>query len=131
MLTNEEKQLLNEACNVYIQVAKQQITPEKVKDLATTIGKIFQKIDNGTISDETLSKPQGISDEWFKDVCKGCEQLNGTMCKDKVTEKFPGKCDPILNYERQKYLDSKKEEVIAVDKPQLKLYEPDGVEKEN
>jgi len=109
MLTSEEKHILNEACNVYIQVASQQIPPEQVNGLVTIIGKIFQKIDNGMI-DQEQTKPNGISDEWFEQVCKGCEQLNGTMCKDKVTVKFPGKCDPILKFERQKVIDSKKSE---------------------
>jgi len=106
MLTPEEKKILNEACNVYVQVVAQQLPPEQVNGLVTIIGQIFQKIDNGSI-DKTIDKPEGITDEWFENVCESCEQLNGTMCKDKVTEKFPGKCDPILTYERQKIIDNK------------------------
>ena len=40
--------------------------------------------------------------EWYKNVCKTCDKLGPTGCLDKVTEKFPGKCDPILHYEREK-----------------------------
>lgn len=109
MLTPEEKKILNEACNVYVQVASQQIPPDKVNALVTVIGRIFQKIDNGTI-DQEQTKPEGISDEWFDNVCKGCDQLAGTICNDGVTKKFPGKCDPILKYERQKFIDNKKSE---------------------
>jgi hypothetical protein len=28
-------------------------------------------------------------------------------CEDKVTLKYPGKCDPILHYEREKFLAAK------------------------
>lgn len=106
MLTPEEKQVLNEACNVYVQVASQQMSPEKVNDLVTIIGKIFQKIDTDTF-DTTSSKPKGISDEWFESVCEKCDQRSGATCNDKVTEKFPGKCDPILKFEQQKLIDKK------------------------
>jgi len=107
MLTPEEKQVLNEACNIYVQVASQQMSPEKVNGLVTIIGKIFQKIDTDTI-DTPTSKPEGISDEWFESVCENCDDRSGATCNNEVTKKFPGKCDPILKFERQKLIDKKK-----------------------
>jgi len=48
------------------------------------------------------NKPEGITDEWYKNVCLKCDKLSPTGCTDKVTEKYPGKCDPILHYENDK-----------------------------
>jgi hypothetical protein len=48
------------------------------------------------------NKPAGISDEWYDNVCQSCDKLDVAGCEDKVTLKFPGKCDPILHYERGK-----------------------------
>ena len=50
----------------------------------------------------TGEPPPGISKEWFDNVCQTCANLTPTGCSDKITVKFPGKCDPILKYERSK-----------------------------
>lgn len=109
MLTQQEKALLNEACNVYLQIVSQQIPPEQVNQIATAIGNLLHKIDTGSI-DQNQTKPNGITDEWFDNVCKSCKHLSGITCNEKVTEKFPGKCDPILTFEQQKIINKKKAE---------------------
>jgi hypothetical protein len=53
------------------------------------------------------NKPGGISDEWYDNVCLSCDKLGMGGCEDKVTLKFPGKCDPILHYERAKIMANK------------------------
>jgi hypothetical protein len=35
-------------------------------------------------------------------------ELLPTCCTDKVTKKYPGKCDQILHFEREKMLKNKK-----------------------
>lgn len=124
MLTNEEKQLLNEACTVYLQVVSQQATPEQVQGLTVAIGEIFKKID-GVGKTGKNGKPLGITDEWFDDVCKTCDHLKGTGCLESVTKKFPGKCDPILKFEQKKLIDEKKSEN---EKSNLKIYKEDDDE---
>jgi len=63
---------------------------------------VVKKLDSIGSSSKGGNKPNGIIDEWYKNVCKTCDKLGPTGCLDKVTEKFPGKCDPILHYEREK-----------------------------
>ncbi len=67
---------------------------------------VVRKLDSIGAGKKGDTKPVGISDEWYKKVCKDCDKLSPTGCLDKVTEKFPGKCDPILHYEREKLLES-------------------------
>jgi hypothetical protein len=102
-LSNEEKGLIEEALGVYLQMAARQISPQQVKELAAVAQGIMRKLDTlGSGGGKQGNKPNGISDEWYNNVCLSCDKLSPSGCTDKVTEKFPGKCDPILHYERDK-----------------------------
>lgn len=109
-LTAEEKGLIEEALQVYLQIVARQVPPQQVQQLATVVQGITKKLDSigAGGGGKAGNKPAGITDEWYKNVCLTCDKLSPTGCTDKVTEKFPGKCDPILHYERDKMLKSKK-----------------------
>lgn len=103
VLDDSEKQLLKEALSIFLQFAQQQMQPDQVEELAVKSQNILMKLDNlGVNQGGESPKPMGISDEWFNSVCKECEHLLPTGCEESVTKKFPGKCDPILNYEMKK-----------------------------
>jgi hypothetical protein len=99
-LSQDEKRLIGEALQVYIQLVGQQMPQEQVQQVAQIAQGIMKKLDN--LGAGGGKKPAGITDEWFKNVCKKCPSLGPEGCKEKVTEKYPGKCDPILKYEQQK-----------------------------
>lgn len=102
-LTHDEKGLIEEALSLYLQLASQQAHPQQVQQLAAVAQGIVKKLDGlGAGGGGFDNKPTGISDEWFDNVCKSCDKLDPSGCADKVTLKFPGKCDPILHYERAK-----------------------------
>jgi hypothetical protein len=103
-LSNDEKALVEEAISVYLQVVARQMGPGQAQQLAKVAQGVIAKLDSvGQAGDGTSgSKPNGISDEWYENVCTSCNKLTATGCSDKVTERFPGKCDPILHYERNK-----------------------------
>jgi hypothetical protein len=101
-LTKEEKGLLQEALQVYIQIVSRQLPPQHVQKIAQIAEGVLKKIDSLGSGNQKGNKPAGISDEWFKNVCRTCDKLGPNGCMDKVTEKFPGKCDPILHYEMEK-----------------------------
>ena len=102
-LTNEEKGIIEEALSVYLQIVARQVPPAQVQQLAQVAQNIVKKLDSvAGGGGKQGNKPTGISDEWFKNVCQTCDKLSPGGCTDKVTEKFPGKCDPILKYERAK-----------------------------
>lgn len=106
ILNNEEQQLIKEALGVYIQIASQQMPQQTVEALAGKIRDLIEKLpqlgqENG---DGPANKPANITDEWFEHVCITCDKLTPTGCSDTVTQKFPGKCDPILKYEMHKRL---------------------------
>jgi hypothetical protein len=104
-LTNEEKGLIEEALAVYLQLVSQQLPKQQVQQVAMMAQGVINKLDNlgsGGGGAGGGNKPAGISDEWFEKVCALCDKLTPTGCEDKVTLKFPGKCDPILHYERAK-----------------------------
>ena len=102
-LTDEEKGLVEEALSVYLQLVARQVPPQQVQQIAAVAQGIVKKLDNlGGTSSPGGNKPAGISDEWYENVCKSCDKLGPNGCMDKVTEKYPGKCDPILHYERAK-----------------------------
>ena len=102
-LSQEEKSLVQEAIQVYLQIVSRQMPQQHVKKIAQIAESALTKIDSlqsgGTAPG---GKPAGITDEWFENVCKTCDKLSATGCTDKVTEKYPGKCDPILHYEQNK-----------------------------
>jgi len=108
-LTNEEKGLVEEALAVYLQLVSQQLPKQQVQQVAMMAQGIINKLDNlGAGGGAGVSnKPAGISDEWFEKVCKSCDKMTPAGCEDKVTLKFPGKCDPILHYERAKAVGGK------------------------
>lgn len=109
-LTIEEKGLIEEALSVYLQIVARQTSPQQVQQLAMIAQGIVKKLDSvgaATGGGKHGNKPTGISDEWYKNVCLSCDKLSGSGCTDKVTEKYPGKCDPILHYEREKLLKQK------------------------
>jgi hypothetical protein len=102
-LTAEEKSLVQEALQVYLQLAARQMPQQQIVQLAKTAEGIIRKLDSvGQGGGKGGNKPAGITDEWFKKVCQSCDKLSPSGCTDKVTEKFPGKCDPILHYENRK-----------------------------
>jgi hypothetical protein len=107
-LTNEEKGLIEEALNVYLQLISQQLPRQQVQQVAVMAQGVINKLDSvgtgagGGGAGGRGNKPAGISDEWYDNVCISCENLDAAGCGDKVTLKFPGKCDPILHYERAK-----------------------------
>jgi hypothetical protein len=104
-LTVEEKGLIEESLGVYLQLASAQAPPQQVQQLAAVARGIIAKLDNlGSGGGAGGNKPAGISDEWFEKVCQTCDMLGMGGCEDKVTMKFPGKCDPILHYERAKII---------------------------
>ncbi len=101
-LNSEEKSLIQEAIQVYIQIISRQMPQQHVQKIAQIAENVVKKIDTIDSKNNSGGKPEGISDEWFKKVCKTCKSLTSSGCTDKVTEKFPGKCDPILHYEHNK-----------------------------
>ncbi|MDR3011760.1 MAG: hypothetical protein LBU70_00910 [Chitinispirillales bacterium] len=104
-LTNEEKGFVEEALSVYLQLVSQQAPPQQVQQLVAIAQGVINKLSHlgaGGADGNTANKPGGISDEWYENVCLSCEMLEAMGCADKVTMKFPGKCDPILHYERAK-----------------------------
>lgn len=109
-LSNEEKALIEEALSLYLQVVAQQRGPAQAQRLAGLVQPLLMKLDalDGGGGSGHGGRPAGISEEWYKNVCRTCPKLTPSGCSDKVTEKFPGKCDPILHYEREKALKGKR-----------------------
>ena len=106
-LSVEEKGIIEEALSVYLQLISRQAPPQQVQQLAMIAQGIVKKLDSlgsGAGAGKHSNKPNGITDEWFNNVCKTCDKLTPSGCTDKVTEKFPGKCDPILHFERAKLI---------------------------
>jgi hypothetical protein len=103
-LTNEEKSLVEEALQVYIQLVARQLPQQQVQQITQLAQGVVAKLESvgSGGGGPSGNKPAGISDEWYKKVCKTCDKLSPTGCTDKVTAKFPGKCDPILKYENGK-----------------------------
>ncbi len=101
-LNSEEKALTPEALQVYLHIVARQLPQQQVQAVAQMAEGVVKKLDSIGSNTKGGNKPAGITDEWYKNVCKTCEKLSPSGCQDKVTEKFPGKCDPILLYERDK-----------------------------
>jgi len=107
-LSMEEKALVQESIQVYIQIISRQMPQQHVKKIVKIAEGVLKKIDSlDSGSKQGGNKPSGISDEWFEKVCKTCDKLSSSGCTEKVTEKFPGKCDPILHYEQNKVTSKK------------------------
>ena len=103
-LTTEEKSLIQESLQIYIQVIAQQMGQQQAQGIAQMARDVLLKLDTLSAGAAPGGKPNGISDEWFNDVCTTCDKLSPAGCDDKVTLKFPGKCDPILKYEQKKFM---------------------------
>ena len=106
-LTEEEKDLVAQALQVFMQQASMQLPPQSVQQLMAMAKSVIGKLDHLDAAPaagrrKTGEPPPGISEEWFEHVCQTCPMLTATGCADKITAKFPGKCDPILKYERNK-----------------------------
>jgi hypothetical protein len=101
--SEEEKDLVVQSLQFYLQQAGAQLPPQAVQQLMTMAKSIVTKLDQpGAAAAPVGEPPAGISREWFDNVCTTCPQWTGSNCTDKITAKFPGKCDPILIYERGK-----------------------------
>jgi hypothetical protein len=106
-LSEDEKDLVAQALQLYLQQASMQLPPQSVQQLMAVAKGIITKLDQidsgpGGARRGSGEPPPGISEEWFEHVCQTCAHLTPTGCSDKITAKFPGKCDPILKYERNK-----------------------------
>jgi hypothetical protein len=104
-LTEEEKDLIAQSLQLFMQQASMQLPPQSVQQLMGMAKGIIAKLDHldsGGGKGKKGEAPPGISEEWFEKVCQTCPALSPSGCTDKITVKFPGKCDPILKYERNK-----------------------------
>jgi hypothetical protein len=104
MFTKEEKTLVGEALKLYAQMIGQQYGPAEMQTMIPVIKDILAKMDKAAAGASRASgtAPAGISEEWFQNVCQSCPKLGPSGCEDPVTAKWPGKCDPILTWERSK-----------------------------
>ncbi|HAO99108.1 MAG TPA: hypothetical protein DCQ83_03575 [Fibrobacteres bacterium] len=102
--SDEEKDLVAQSLQFYLQQASMQLPPQALQQIAQMAKGVMSKIDNFEAGPARKSgePPAGISKEWFENVCQTCPSLTAAGCTDKITAKFPGKCDPILKYERNK-----------------------------
>ena len=103
-LSEEEKDLIAQSLQFYLQQASAQLPPQSLQQLMGMAKKIVAKLDqpDAVGGRKAGEPPPGISEEWFEKVCQTCPSLTAAGCSDKITVKFPGKCDPILKYERSK-----------------------------
>ncbi|MEN9354928.1 MAG: hypothetical protein RL318_2253 [Fibrobacterota bacterium] len=104
MFTKEEKALVSEALKLYAQMVGSQYGPAEMQAMVPVMKDLLGKMDRaGEASAAAPGKaPLGISDEWYQAVCLACPKLGPSGCQDPVTAKWPGKCDPILTWERRK-----------------------------
>jgi hypothetical protein len=105
-LLPEEKELVTRALQLYAQMIGSQYGPQEMQALVPVIKGILKKLDQvGPGAAEPGVAPIGISEEWFQKICSSCPKAGGPSgCQDPVTAKYPGKCDPILTWERNKRL---------------------------
>jgi len=107
-LLPEEKELVARSLQLYAQMIGSQYGPAEMQAALPMIKGILKKLDEvgtGTGAAKGGAAPAGISEELFQAVCATCPKVGGpTGCQDPVTAKFPGKCDPILTFERNKRL---------------------------
>jgi len=101
MFTDQEKKIAADAFNVYMQVVNSNAPASQVRAIAEIAKSVMQKIANPDASEKPQKLP-GITEDQFENVCMTCESFKGGRCSDSVAIKFPGKCDPILKYERNK-----------------------------
>ncbi|MGM0442813.1 MAG: hypothetical protein ACQEQV_01325 [Fibrobacterota bacterium] len=105
-LQEDEKRIIQEALSLYVQFASQKMPPQAVDELTGIVRGIMEKLPSlgaAQTDEQGRNIPNGITEEWFDNVCTSCEQYSPAEgCLDPVTKKFPGKCDPILKYEMAK-----------------------------
>ncbi len=102
-LSEEEKDLIAQSLQFYLQQASAQLPPATVQQIMQMAKGVIAKLDQLDSGGAAKSgPPPGISQEWYDNVCVTCPMLTASGCADKITVKFPGKCDPILKYERNK-----------------------------
>lgn len=102
-LLQEEKELVARGLQLYAQMVGSQYGPQEMQALVPVIKGILKKLDQvgGSAGAAPGQPPHGITPEWFEQVCSSCPKAGGVSgCQDPVTVKFPGKCDPILRWER-------------------------------
>lgn len=105
MFSPDEKALVAEALKLYAQMIGSQYGQAEMQGIIPVIKDIMAKLDKaGAAAAPSGKAPFGISDDWFQNVCQNCPKLGPAGCDDPVTAKWPGKCDPILTWERQKML---------------------------
>ena len=104
MFTKEEKALVGDALKLYAQMVGSQYGPAEMQALLPTFKDILSKMEKaGNAAAAAPGKaPLGISEEWYESVCRTCPKLGPSGCQDPVTAKWPGKCDPILVWQRSK-----------------------------
>jgi len=98
-LSDLQKQLIKEALKVYWQIAKQRLPPTQAVSIIKDIKEITIELDKD--ADTKIEKLVGLADDQFEKVCKLCDKFKN-KCTDAVARKYPGKCDPILLYEKNK-----------------------------
>jgi hypothetical protein len=106
-LLPEEKELVSRSLQLYAQMIGSQYGPAEMQAMLPMVKGILKKLDEveGATAPKAGAAPIGVSEEHFHAVCSICTKSGGpTGCQDPVTAKFPGKCDPILTYERNKRL---------------------------
>lgn len=104
-LLPDEKELVARGLQLYAQMVGSQYGPAEMQALVPVIKGILKKLDQvgGPAAAGPGAMPMGITQEWFDAVCATCPKAGGASgCQDPVTAKFPGKCDPILTFERNK-----------------------------
>ena len=106
MFTTEEKALVADALKIYAQMLGQQYGPAEMQALLPVMKEILSKMEQAGNASAAAPgvAPVGIKDEWYQAVCLTCPKLGPKGCQDPVTAKWPGKCDPILTWERKKLL---------------------------
>lgn len=102
-LTDKQKRIILESLKYYSQLVKQRLQPQQANEILPEIKNIYEEI---TADDKVEHKPVGVTDEQFESVCRSCDQFTN-KCKNVVAQKYPGKCDPILIYERNHNLEEK------------------------
>ena len=104
MFTKDEKALVGDALKLYAQMVGSQYGPSEMQALLPVFKDILAKMETAgsAVSAAPGLAPAGISEEWYQAVCLACPKLGPSGCQDPVTAKWPGKCDPILTWERSR-----------------------------
>ena len=107
LFTEQEQAMVSEAIQYYLQVAQRQYEANDVAQIAEIAKGVIEKMasaEEGGANANVPTNPKDISDEWYENCCCKCDKLRPAgKCEDTITAKFPGKCDPILLYERAKF----------------------------